>query len=70
MKVTWGPGSAFDDLSVQDISVGALYFTGTGDDRVKIDFIYNAHSNGPFVVLKGDNDTIPANATVKVYLAR
>ena len=70
MKVTWGPGSASEDLEEEDFSVGSLYFTGTGLARVKIDFIYNAHEEGPFIELKGDNDTIPANATVKVYLAR
>ena len=70
IKGTWGPGSASEDGEEEDFSVGALYFTDTGDDRVKVDFIYNASSEGPFIELKGDNDTIPANATVKIYLAR
>ena len=70
MKVTWGPGNVADDSDDEDFSVGALYFTGIGAGRVKTDFIYNANEDGPFLELKGDNDTIPANATVKVYLAR
>ena len=70
MKVTWGPGGAQEDTDEADFSVGALYFANTGLDRPKIDFIYNAHADGPFIELKGDNDTIPANATVEIYLAR
>ena len=70
MKVTWGPGSALENTSESDQSVGALYFTDSGDDRVKVDFLYNADDAGPFVELMGDNDVIPANSTVKVYLAR
>ena len=70
IKVTWGPSSAQIDADDQDFSVGALYFADTGLSRPKIDFIYNAHENGPFIELQGDNDTIPANATVKIYLAR
>ena len=54
----------------EDFSVGALYFTDTGLERVKIDFIYNAHQEGPFIELQGDNDTLPADATIKIYLAR
>ena len=70
MKVTWGPGSAQADVDAEDFSIGALYFTDTGGFRAKIDFIYNAEEAGPFIELRGDNDTIPANATVKIYLAR
>ena len=71
MKVNWGPGSAeADNDDLEDFSVGALYLTDTGGSRAKIDLIYNAHREGPFIELQGDNDTIPANATVKIYLAR
>ena len=70
-KVLWGPSGVQEDLPGPEQSVAVLLLETSGGSRAKIDIYYVADPEfGTYLSVRGDNDTLPADTTVKIYLAR
>ena len=70
-KVLWGPSGVEEDIADTEQSVAVLFLEDSGTDRAKIDIYYIASDrDGTFLSVYGDEDILPADTTVKIYLAR
>ena len=70
-KVLWGPSGVADDATEAEQSVAVLLLQTSGGDRAKIDIYYVASpSDGTYLSVQGDDDILPSDTTVKIYLAR
>ena len=63
--IPWGGGAAAEDRSTNEFSIHGLAF-GTNDH---VDLVFTRYNANSGLTVQGDDDTLPDNSTIEVYLA-